>query len=252
MSEWGAGAPAYLRVATELRRRIEAGEIKPGEALPSVTAIMSEYDTSNTTAQAAIRILKASGLVEAQRGKGVYVRRVHRTISRSENYTSPPPDGEGANYRGKSERLEIAEVVPPDDVAEKLGIDEDARAVRRSRVVTEKVDGSEKRKPVEIVLSYFPVEIARGTELDNGKPIPGGTLAALKRMGYPPRNPAVEWVDARMPTESEAQILSLPPGTPVLRLLRLTCTDGSRPIEVLDMVFGGDRYRLEYDLPVHE
>ena len=252
MSEWGGGAPAYLQVADDLRTRIETGQLKPGDTLPSVAAIMREYETSNTTAQAAIRVLKAAGLVESQRGKGVFVRRVQRAISRSANYTSPPADGEPVKYHGTSEQLEISEIVPPDDVAIALGLEDDMRAVCRSRVMVEKDNPTSKGKVVELVASYFPVEIARGTELDSLRQIKGGTLAALKRMGYPPRNPAKEWVDARMPTARESRLLNLPPGTPVLRLLRRTCTDGDRPIEVLDMVFGADRYRLEYDLPVHE
>jgi GntR family transcriptional regulator len=246
MSEWGSSAPAYVRVANDLRRKIESGELGPGAQLPSVTELIRLYDVSNTTAQSAIRILKSTGLVEALRGKGVYVRRVQRVISRSADYTSPPAEGERAKYRAKSDQLVITEVAPPDDVAEKLHVDEDGRVVKRSRVMVEK------DKPVEIVASYFPVEIARDTELDRPSRIPGGTLAALRRLGYPPRHPAKEWVETRMPTAEESRILDLPPGTPVLRLLRLTCTDNSRPAEVLEMVFGGDRYQLEYDLPVHE
>lgn len=246
MSEWGSGAPAYLRVATDLRRKIETGDLGPGDQLPSVTELMSQYDVSNTTAQSAVRILKSTGLVEALRGKGVYVRRVQRTISRSADFTSPPAEGEPAKYRAKSERLQISEIVPPDDIAQKLLINEDDRAVKRSRVMVEH------GKAVEIVASYFPIEIARGTELDSPKRVSGGTLAALRRLGFPPRHPAKEWVETRMPTAEESQILDLPPGTPVLRLLRLTNTDNLRPAEVLEMVFGGDRYQLEYDLPVHE
>lgn len=252
MSEWGGGTAAYLRVAEDLRVKIETGQLKPGDALPSVVAIMQEYETSNTTAQSAIRILKATGLVESRRGKGVYVRNVQRAISRSAEYTSPPAEGEPARYHGASEQLEVSEVVPPDDVAIALGIDDDVRAVRRARVMVEKENPTSKGKPVEIVVSYFPVEIARGTELDSTRKLKGGTLAALRRLGYPPRHPATEWVDARMPTAREARVLDLPPGTPVLRLLRVTRTDNGRPVEALDMVFGADRYRLEYELPVHE
>lgn len=246
MSELGGDLPAYVQIANDLRSRIEDGEIPPGEAIPSVSALIDQYDTSNSTIQAAIRALKAAGLVESRQGKGVFVRLVQRTVSRSAEYTSPPPGDDPARYRAPSRLLGIAEVVPPSDVAEKLGLDDGVRAVRRSRLMVEK------GKPIELVDSYFPVEIARGTELDSPGGLKGGSLAALRRLGYTPRNPAMEWVQARMPTASEARDLRLPPGTPVLRLLRVTYTDGRLPIEALVMVFGGDRYTLEYDLPVHE
>lgn len=245
MSEWSSGSPAYVRVANKLRGRIESGEFSPGDQLPSVSAIQDEYDVSNTTAQSAIRMLKSAGIVASQRGKGVYVRRIQREISRSADYTSPPPEGQ-TPYRAKSDRIEIAEVVPPADIAEKLGIGAGERALRRSRVMVE--DG----QFVEIATSYVPVDIARGTELDNVLKIRGSILSALKRLGFPPRHPAIEWVETRMPTADESRILELAPGTPVFRLLRVTKTDGDRPIEVLDVVFSGERYKLEYDLPVHE
>jgi GntR family transcriptional regulator len=246
MSELGGETPAYVQIANDLRARIENGEIQPGEALPSVSALIEQYDTSNSTAQAAVRALKAAGLVESKQGKGVFVRLVERTVSRSADYTSPPPGDEPARFRAPSRLLGISEVVPPSDVAEKLGVDEGARVVRRSRLMVEK------GKPIELVDSYFPVEIARGTELDSPSGLKGGSLAALRRLGYIPRHPAKEWVQTRMPTASESRELRLPPGTPVLRLLRVTYTDGRLPIEALVMVFGGDRYLLEYDLPVHE
>lgn len=246
MSELGGDLPAYIQIANDLRARIEHGEIEPGKAIPSVSALIEQYETSNSTAQAAIRALKAAGLVETKQGKGVFVRTVERTISRSANYTSPPTEGEPAPYRAPSRLLGIDEVVPPDDAAAALGLDEGARAVRRSRLMVEK------GKPVELVTSYFPVEIARGTELDSPGALKGGSLAALRRLGYPPRNPAIEWVETRMPTAAEARELRLPSGTPVLRLLRVTRTDDAVPIEALVMVFGGDRYRLEYELPVQE
>ena len=245
MSELGGDIPAYVQIANDLRARIEGGEIQPGEAIPSVSALIEHYDTSNSTVQAAVRALKAAGLVESKQGKGVYVRLVQRTISRSADYTSPPVD-DAAHYRAPSRLLDISEVVPPADVAEKLGLDDGARAVRRSRMMVEK------GKPIELVDSYFPVEIARGTELDSPVGLKGGSLAALRRLGYIPRDPATEWVETRMPTAHEARELRLPSGTPVLRLLRVTYTDGRLPIEALVMVFGGDRYLLEYDLPVHE
>ena len=245
MSEWGSAPPAYIQVANDLRRKIESGEIPPGGSIPPITKLIEDYGVSNTTAQTAIRILKSAGLVVSKRGKGTYVRTVQRVISRSADYTSPPPDGE-THYGAKTTQIETAEVVPPSDVAEALGVGEGVRVVRRSRVMV--ADG----KPIEIVASYFPVEVARDTPLDKPKPVSGSTLAVLRKLGFTPRHPATEWVDARMPTADESRVLDLPPGTPVLRLLRLTCTDDERPIEVLDMVFGGHRYRLEYELPVQE
>lgn len=66
--------PAYQALANRLRQRIEDGHIAPGQALPSATALMSEYGVSSTVVKNAMRELRASGHVVGQQGKAVYAR----------------------------------------------------------------------------------------------------------------------------------------------------------------------------------
>lgn len=244
MTEWGGGVPAYIRVANDLRARIESGALKPGAQLPSVNMLMSEFDVAGTTVQKALRALKAAGLVDSMPGKGVFVRTRKRMVSRSADFTAPVPNGTKAPH-GPSTPVEVAEVVPPDDVAEKLRLEPGEAAIRRARNMLDD-DG---KTIVEITASYLPASLARGTELARTAKIKGATPGALVRLGYAPRR-CREWVEGRMPTAAEAQLLSLPPGTPVLRMLRVTWADDDLPVEALDIVFGADRYLLEYDLPV--
>ena len=51
------------RVSADLRRRIQAGEWKPGEAIPSVTALVAAYGVSRATVHKAVRVLVAEGLL---------------------------------------------------------------------------------------------------------------------------------------------------------------------------------------------
>lgn len=245
MSEWGVVPPAFQRVADDLRSRIEAGELRPGDAIPPVSALITTYNVASPTVQRALRALKAAGLIESIPGKGTYVRSTARTISRSESFASPVSPGEKPAH-GPSGRVEVSEVVPPDDVAELLGIGVEDPVVRRNRFM---IEGGQ---VVEIARSYFPKDIADGTPLASAGKLEGAVPTALKRLGYPPRSPAREWVDARMPMGDEARILQVPAGVPVFRILRLTKTDNDRPVEVLEMILPGHRYRLEYDLPIHE
>lgn len=244
MAKLTGEGPAYQQVADELRRDIKAGVYQPSADLPSNPALMERFGVSTNTIQKALRILKAEGLVASNKGKSVYVRQVSRQISRSADYTVPVADGERAPYRLPSDQLTIAREVPPDDVAEALGLDAEEEAIRRGRVML-----GEDGKVEEIVISWIPDSVASGTDLERPGRLKGGMPAALQRLGFPSR--AVrEWVDARMPTPDEARVLRLPEGTPVFRLLRITRSDNDRAVEALEMVLGGDRYRLEYDLPV--
>lgn len=244
MSDW-ENVPAYVRVLNDLRNKIESGEIPPGDAIPSVNALARDHKVAGTTVQKAIRALKAAGLVESTAGKGVYVRQVKRLVSRSADFVSPVPEGTKPPH-GRSTTPEIDHIVPSDEVAEKLGTEPGEKVVARRRVM---LDGE--GAAIEITTSFVPLAIAKGTPLERAPKLKGAMPSVLKRLGYPPRT-CKEWVTGRMPTSSEAQLLKLPAGVPVLQALRLTSTDGGRPAEVLLIVFGADRYTLEYDLPIHD
>ena len=66
--------PPYLRIATELRAKIEHGELRPGEQVPSVTELADTYSVSRGTARRALDQLKKWGLTEATPGWGTFVR----------------------------------------------------------------------------------------------------------------------------------------------------------------------------------
>lgn len=51
------------RVAEDLRRKIAAGELLPGESLPTVTAMHETYGVSKTTILKALSILRDEGLI---------------------------------------------------------------------------------------------------------------------------------------------------------------------------------------------
>lgn len=67
--------PQYRRISADFRAAIERGELAPGTALPSESAISSRYGVSRGTARQALADLSGSGLVEAVQGKGWFVRR---------------------------------------------------------------------------------------------------------------------------------------------------------------------------------
>lgn len=66
--------PPWRRVAGDLRRRIDSGELPPGAPLPSLTALSAEYGLSKTTIRKAIAELREAGLVESVRGWATFVK----------------------------------------------------------------------------------------------------------------------------------------------------------------------------------
>jgi GntR family mannosyl-D-glycerate transport/metabolism transcriptional repressor len=64
----------YRRIASELRSRIEQGELLPGNLVPSEAALKAQYGVSRGTARQALIELQGAGLIEAVHGKGRFVR----------------------------------------------------------------------------------------------------------------------------------------------------------------------------------
>jgi len=63
----------YLRIASEVRTRIESGEFDSVGKIPSVRTLMQEYGVAYDTAQHAVRTLEGEGLVVRYPGRGYYV-----------------------------------------------------------------------------------------------------------------------------------------------------------------------------------
>jgi DNA-binding transcriptional regulator YhcF (GntR family) len=65
--------PPYARIAGELRRRIQAGELAPGDRVPSTRAITQRWGVAMATATKALAALRQDGLVRAVPGVGTVV-----------------------------------------------------------------------------------------------------------------------------------------------------------------------------------
>lgn len=241
MADEGRNALTSRQIADELLARIAAGELKPGDKMPTVRELMAQTGASINTVGRALRELKDRGLTQRD-GRNSIVRKPVEVVERSAEYTKPRADDQDALYQDRTRLTEVGPTGAPDYVARLLGIEEgDAVIVRRRTMIRNEVD------PVELVTSYFPIHIASGTELAGRGGLSKGSPTALARLGFPPES-STEWVSCRLPTPDEAEKLRLAATAPVLRLLRqLRMADGT-PVEVTEMVMPGEGNVLRYEL----
>lgn len=61
--------PAFRACAAEIKRRILAGEINPGDALPSELKLAEELGVNRSTVREAIRVLEQNGFVNRETGR---------------------------------------------------------------------------------------------------------------------------------------------------------------------------------------
>ncbi|PJK10026.1 GntR family transcriptional regulator [Lysobacteraceae bacterium NML120232] len=71
--QWADNLPIYRQLKDLVVARIIAGELKPGDALPSVRTVAAEYQLNPITVSRAFQELADEDLVEKRRGLGMFV-----------------------------------------------------------------------------------------------------------------------------------------------------------------------------------
>ncbi len=64
---------SYAQIAEDIAERIDDGEYRPNDRLPSYAQLAELYSVSVSTASRAVAILRAQGLVVGSPGRGVFV-----------------------------------------------------------------------------------------------------------------------------------------------------------------------------------
>jgi GntR family transcriptional regulator len=79
--------PLYEQIAARVRMAVAAGELVPGEALPSVRSLARSLRVNPATVVQAYRDLAADGFVELRHGQGTFIQEVP-TFLRAEERTA--------------------------------------------------------------------------------------------------------------------------------------------------------------------
>ena len=71
--QWSDGAPIYRQLKERVIAMMLDGQLKPGDALPSVRQVAAEYQLHPITVSRAYQELADEALVEKRRGLGMFV-----------------------------------------------------------------------------------------------------------------------------------------------------------------------------------
>src|SRR3954467_5197546 len=112
-----SGLPAYQKIQGSIRERIDAGDLKPGDAVASERELARMHKVSLMTARHALAGLEREGVVERRRGPGTFVAAPKIHFNKLMSYT------EHMSSRGLSprSRVLVAKIVEHDaEVAARL------------------------------------------------------------------------------------------------------------------------------------
>jgi GntR family transcriptional regulator len=71
--DFRSGIPIYLQVVEQIKERLAAGKLKPGDQLPTVRSLAMELRVNFNTIARAYRIMDDSGIISTQQGRGTYI-----------------------------------------------------------------------------------------------------------------------------------------------------------------------------------
>ena len=236
----------YQQIADVLRTQISSGALAPGQRLPSEPDLAAQFDASRNTVRLAIALLTNQGLVLSRQGLGTFVHEPTRpfTALLSRIPTAPTeahasaglPVVHPAADESDMVRLVVETAPAGPQVAEKLEIEPDDQVViRRSQYFIGEV-------PWQLINSYYPSDIAKGTALEQAGEIEVGSIGLLAKLGYPQQG-FVDEIGTRMPNAREFDFFKLASGTPIMVVNR-TSYSPDRPIRLTRYIYRGDRVRL--------
>ncbi len=81
------GLPAYQRIQSTIRKRIDAGRLRPGDAVASERDLARIHRVSLMTARHALAFLEREGVVERRRGVGTFVTTPKIHFNKLKSYT---------------------------------------------------------------------------------------------------------------------------------------------------------------------
>jgi GntR family transcriptional regulator len=233
--EPSAHLPLYLQVETSLATRIAAGELSPGDRLPSEDALVLAFSVSRTTVRSAIQKLVERGLVEIRRGRGTFVASP-RIVQELTSLTGFVEDMEALGRSASAYLLDWQEVHADETVARQLDLPLGASVVRIRRVRLS--DG----RPLSYDDTYLPPDLGQKVVTDDLEVSPIFTL--LEEKYDTPLAEAQYELEASVADDEIGRILGVSAGSPIFLIERTSYAVGGRPVDYERLHYRGDQIRF--------
>ncbi|MGK5533424.1 GntR family transcriptional regulator [Streptomyces sp. URMC 129] len=240
-------------IAAQLRERIRTGKLGPGDRLPTMDALVEAHGVSRQTARQALNLLKAEGLVEYRGGRsGTTVRK--RPTERLVRSRGMERDNlgyySGANVQHwrlvPGTQTEVSTEPVPPDIASLLGVPAGTPVVVRKRLNGD--PGVQEYR--QLTDSWLHPDVVEALPVLAGKTGLGGIYDRIEEWTGQP----IVWeeeITAVTANPAEVAALLLPPGVPLLRVIRTSRIKvDKKPVvaEVNDIRMSAELFSVRYPL----
>ena len=101
-------SPLYLQIKTLITRGLQAGEWKPGDAIPSEGDLAKRFGVSQGTVRKAIDAMASENLLIRRQGKGTYVATHHEARAQFRFLRLAPDEPREARRRRAASSIAVA------------------------------------------------------------------------------------------------------------------------------------------------
>ena len=227
--------PLYYQIQQILLEQIRSGSLKPGEAVLSEQEISDRMGVSRMTARQALKSLCDQGIIYSQRGKGTFVSgiKLEKDFRHVLSFTE---EMSLSGARPTSKLLSISIATADIKAAEALRLTTKDKVInlRRLRLV----DGV----PMAIEHSQLPLHLCPDLVQTFD---PNTSLYRALAERYRIDIALTEEVaEAAVATAIESRLLQVRKRSPVFRFIRTSYLENGQPVEYVNSIYRGDRYKI--------
>jgi GntR family transcriptional regulator len=225
--------PAYQRIQSSIRKRIDAGQLRPGDPVSSERDLAKLHQVSLMTARHALATLEHEGLVERRRGIGTFVAAPKIHFNKLMSYTEQMA---ARSLSAASRVLSLKTVDNEPEVSARLSLAANEPIIKLERI---RQAGDEPFALETCYLSFaeFPDLLAAPLGRES-------LFAFLERtydvkLGY-----SDEEIDATAAEPQTAELLGVPRREPLLRIRQLIFSTRGKPLMYVLGIYRSDRHNF--------
>ena len=225
--------PAYQRIQLAIRKRIDAGHLRPGDPVSSERDLAKLHAVSLMTARHALASLEREGVVERRRGVGTFVSSPKIHFKKLMSYTEQM----AARSLTAASRILLAKIIDNEpDAAARLSL-----APTKSLIKLERLRHAAD-EPFALETCYLSADDFPGLlEAPLGRDSLFSTLERNYdvRLGY-----ADEEIDATAADPRTAELLNVPRRDPLLRIRQVIYSTRGKAIIYVLGIYRSDRHNF--------
>jgi len=227
--------PKYYQLAAILRRKIEEGEWAPRTPIPSERQLEVQYNVSRTTIRQAIDYLERQGYLYREHGRGTFVspQKLQKGI---QELTSFSEDLLRRGIRPGQIIRRIERLTPPESVQQRLELPPGRQVLCIERIRL----GDD--LPIGLQTSYLALNEQQSITREELEAVGSLYRILQDKFGIIPSE-AEETLEVTLATPEEAALLQIKAGAPLLLNERLMYNQNRQPVELVKILYRGDRYR---------